>query len=55
MCAGETLATVEVFLYLATLLQKFHVLPEEGQSFSIDARDITLVDLAPQKLRFLPR
>lgn len=55
MCPGETLANVEIFLFLASLLQKYHVLPEEGQVIDINVPDVTLADLWEQKLRFLPR
>ncbi|CAN7986556.1 unnamed protein product [Ixodes hexagonus] len=55
MCPGETLATVEIFLYLTTLLQKFNVFPEEGRGFQICFRSVTMDNLKDQKLRFVSR
>ncbi|KAL1433109.1 hypothetical protein MTO96_002074 [Rhipicephalus appendiculatus] len=55
-CPGETLALIEVFLYLTTVLQKFKVLPEEGKTLCLDAKHalLSLVD-ETQPLRFIPR
>lgn len=55
-CPGETLALMEVFLYVTTVLQKFRVLPEEGKNISLDIERalLTVVD-DTQGLRFLPR
>ncbi|KAL1433113.1 hypothetical protein MTO96_002078 [Rhipicephalus appendiculatus] len=55
-CPGETVALTEAFLYVATLLQKFRVLPEEGKTMSLDVKDC-LMAIADdtQKLRFIPR
>ncbi|KAK8781172.1 hypothetical protein V5799_017487 [Amblyomma americanum] len=55
MCPGETLATVEVFLYLTTLLQKFSILPMEGENIDLDAASLTLNVPKPQRLRFICR
>ncbi|EEC19820.1 cytochrome P450, putative [Ixodes scapularis] len=55
MCPGETLATVEIFVYLTSLLQKFRVLPEEGQNVCLDTETTSFNIPRPQKLRFLPR
>ncbi|EEC15556.1 hypothetical protein IscW_ISCW020898, partial [Ixodes scapularis] len=35
MCPGETLTTVEIFLYLTSLLQRFDILPEEGKAINL--------------------
>nr|XP_054929265.1 uncharacterized protein LOC126535771 [Dermacentor andersoni] len=55
-CPGETLALMEVFLYVTTVLQKFKVLPEEGKHISLDIERalLTVVD-DTQGLRFLSR
>lgn len=55
-CPGETLALIEVFLYVTTVLQKFKVLPEEGKTLSLEAKHglLSLVD-ETQPLRFIPR
>ncbi|KAG0434422.1 hypothetical protein HPB47_019120 [Ixodes persulcatus] len=55
MCPGETLATVEIFVYLTSLLQKFRVLPEEGHDVCLDTETTSFNIPKPQKLRFLPR
>ncbi|KAG0430412.1 hypothetical protein HPB47_022718 [Ixodes persulcatus] len=56
MCPGETLSMMELFIYLATLMQRFRVLPKEGDTISMDIFDgfITL-PLHTQEIRFVPR
>ncbi|XP_037286024.2 cytochrome P450 2H2 [Rhipicephalus microplus] len=55
-CPGKTLALMEVYLYVATTLQRFRVLPEEGKTISL-ATAPALLNVAndAQKLRFIPR
>lgn len=55
MCPGETMATVEIFLYLTTILQKFNVLPEENREVNLSAEATPISQAQRQKLRFLPR
>lgn len=55
-CPGETLALMEVFLYVATTLQRFRVLPEEGKTISLaTAPAVIAVANEMQGLRFIPR
>ncbi|KAH9373700.1 hypothetical protein HPB48_018655 [Haemaphysalis longicornis] len=53
---GQSLALMEIFLYVTGILQRFTVLPEEGVTLSLDAED-ALVSVAneTQKLRFIAR
>lgn len=55
MCPGETLATVEIFLYLTTLLQKFTVMPLEGKRIDLEPAAIALNMPTPQQLKFVRR
>ncbi|XP_075544331.1 cytochrome P450 2A11-like isoform X2 [Dermacentor variabilis] len=55
-CPGEKLALMEVFLYVATTLQRFRVLPEEGKTISLaTAPALISVVNEMQGLRFIPR
>ncbi|KAK8756660.1 hypothetical protein V5799_000641 [Amblyomma americanum] len=55
-CPGETLAVMEVFLYVTTTLQRYRVLPEEGRPISLQSIPaLILVVDDTQGLRFLPR
>ncbi|KAK8780487.1 hypothetical protein V5799_018173 [Amblyomma americanum] len=54
MCPGEGMAMVEMFLVLTTLLHRFRILPEEGQTINIPPLGPSL-ELAETKLRFIPR
>ncbi|XP_075543684.1 uncharacterized protein LOC142578168 [Dermacentor variabilis] len=55
MCPGETMATVEIFLYLTTILQKYDVLPQEGCDVNLSSETTSFRLAQRQKLRFLPR
>ncbi|CAN8033051.1 unnamed protein product, partial [Ixodes persulcatus] len=55
MCPGETLTTVEIFLYLTSLLQRFNILPEEGKAINLTPVSVTFNIPFPQNLRFVPR
>ncbi|XP_042146256.1 cytochrome P450 2U1 [Ixodes scapularis] len=56
MCPADKLATVEMFLYVASLLQKFTVFPEEGKRLPcLDSLEVTKAHPAVRKMRFLPR
>lgn len=55
-CPGETLAMVEVFLYLTTLLQTFSVHPKKGHTISMDVYDgLISVPMLDQELVLLVR
>ncbi|XP_042146197.1 cytochrome P450 2J2-like [Ixodes scapularis] len=54
-CPGQSLAIVEMFLYIATLLQKFNVFPEyRDQLVNIGSANAT-ADTFVQRLRFVLR
>ncbi|XP_037512826.1 cytochrome P450 2U1-like [Rhipicephalus sanguineus] len=55
MCPGEPLAQAVVFLYLTSLLQKYHILHEEGIQRDISGADVFPSKVASIRLRFLPR
>ncbi|XP_075738320.1 cytochrome P450 2C70-like isoform X1 [Rhipicephalus microplus] len=55
MCPGETLATIEIFLYLTTLLQNFTVMPLEGKIVNLQPAMVALSVPAPQQLKFVRR
>lgn len=55
MCPGETMATVEIFLYLTTILQKYNVLPQEGCNVNLSSEATSFRLAQRQKIRFLPR
>ncbi|XP_029824045.3 cytochrome P450 2J4-like [Ixodes scapularis] len=56
MCPAETLAMMEIFMYLSTLMQTFTVLPKEGETISLEIHQgISTIPLHTQELRFLPR
>lgn len=55
MCPGETLATVEIFLYLTTILQKFTVMPPLGRRVNLESLSNAVNYPQPQDLRFVSR
>ncbi|XP_040069314.2 cytochrome P450 2J6-like [Ixodes scapularis] len=56
MCPAENLAIMEIFMYLTTLVQKFTVLPKEGETISMDSHQgLINSPLHSQEFRFLPR
>lgn len=55
MCPAEPLASAEVFVYLATIVQRFIVLPEEGKAIDLSFDSEVFALPKRQKLRFLLR
>ncbi|XP_049527187.1 cytochrome P450 2B9-like isoform X3 [Dermacentor silvarum] len=54
-CPGEAFATLEIFLLLTLLLQKFRVVLETPLPYDLDDPRIGMRDVMNLKLRFLPR
>lgn len=55
-CPGEEMAREELFLFLATLVQNFHILPPEGQNKIRDeALKARFHVPAAFEVRFVPR
>ncbi|KAH7931977.1 hypothetical protein HPB52_025068 [Rhipicephalus sanguineus] len=54
-CPGEILATVEIFLAVTSLLQRFRVLPAGKMPFDINSPSILSGHVQYLKLRFLDR
>ncbi|KAL3247408.1 hypothetical protein MRX96_057070 [Rhipicephalus microplus] len=54
-CPGEILATVEIFLAVTSLLQRFHVLPAGKLPFDINSPSILAGHVQRLKLRFIDR
>ncbi|KAH6926453.1 hypothetical protein HPB50_018713 [Hyalomma asiaticum] len=54
-CPGEMFATVEIFLAITFLLQKYRILLDEALDEDLDLRDIDRLRPNDLKLHFLPR
>lgn len=54
-CPGEKMATMELFIYITSLLQRYQILPEEGKMIDMDPIGMTFNDVPQQKLRFVRR
>nr|XP_050037674.1 cytochrome P450 2U1-like [Dermacentor andersoni] len=54
-CPGDIFATMEIFLLVTFLLQKYHIVPEKPIDCDLDSPDIELSHVTHIKLRFLPR
>ncbi|XP_037576234.1 cytochrome P450 2C15-like isoform X2 [Dermacentor silvarum] len=54
-CPGEVFATLEIFLLLTLVLQKFRVLLETPLPYDLDDPRIIMRDVMNLKLRFIPR
>ncbi|XP_077535567.1 vitamin D 25-hydroxylase-like [Haemaphysalis longicornis] len=54
-CPGEMFASMEVFLMVAFLLQKYNVVPEHPIQCDMDNPDILVPKQVNVRLRFLPR
>ncbi|CAN7940539.1 unnamed protein product [Ixodes hexagonus] len=55
MCPGETLSTMEIFLFLTTLLQRYRVLPEKGRDVELACDGAMSHPVPGQRLRFIVR
>ena len=57
MCLGESLARMELFLYLSTLVQHFRFLPPEEETLPSLAEGEFGLTLSPKpyKIRAVPR
>ncbi|XP_040062893.1 cytochrome P450 2U1 [Ixodes scapularis] len=55
MCPAEGASTVAYFLYLTSILQKFNVLPEEGQTIDLTSNCVSFNSPKSQRMRFMPR
>ncbi|CAN7984946.1 unnamed protein product [Ixodes hexagonus] len=55
MCPGEAASNIQIFLYLTGILQKFHVMPEDGVAIDLSTDCVTFNSPKMQKLRFIPR
>ncbi|KAH7941031.1 hypothetical protein HPB49_009382 [Dermacentor silvarum] len=54
-CPGEMFATVEIFLAITHLLQKYRILLEKPLEYDLDSLETQLLRINGIKLRFLPR
>lgn len=55
MCPGETLSTIEIFLFLTTILQRFRVLGEQGLEVELACDGAMYHPIPGQRLRFIVR
>ncbi|XP_037562161.1 cytochrome P450 2J1 [Dermacentor silvarum] len=55
MCPGEIFASVEIYIYLTSILQKFRVLPVKGHVVDVNVKDSEIMQLGRHKLRCIPR
>lgn len=54
-CPAETQAIMVIFLYIAYILQRFRVLPEEGVTIDLGDANNRLPTKTKYRLRFIPR
>ncbi|XP_077535945.1 vitamin D 25-hydroxylase-like [Haemaphysalis longicornis] len=54
-CPGEVFASMEIFLMVTFLLQKYHVVPEHPIRTDLNDPNLRLPQQVPNKLRFLRR
>lgn len=55
MCPGEALGMMQLFLYLTTLLQKFRIIKQKGESFGFLYPEKQRTQMLQQKLVFIQR
>ncbi|GBN13034.1 hypothetical protein AVEN_139395-1, partial [Araneus ventricosus] len=54
-CPGEVIGLMEILLYFVALMQKFTVLPPEGEIPKMQGTFGLNYHPVPQELRFVPR
>ncbi|XP_075535056.1 cytochrome P450 2J1-like [Dermacentor variabilis] len=55
MCPAEIFASVEIYVYLTRLMQKFFILPEEGVVFDVNIPDTLMMQPGRLRFRCIPR
>ncbi|KAH7964837.1 hypothetical protein HPB49_001750 [Dermacentor silvarum] len=55
MCPAEIFASVEIYVYLTRLTQKFFFLPEEGVAFDANIPDALMMQPGRLRFRCIPR
>ncbi|XP_054932444.2 vitamin D 25-hydroxylase-like [Dermacentor andersoni] len=55
MCPAEIFASVEIYVYLTRLMQKFFILPEEGAVFDVNIPDTLMMQPGRLRFRCIPR
>lgn len=55
MCPAEAMSYVEAFCYITGILQKFKILPKQGETVDLSMSCGTLNDPKEQEIRFFPR
>ncbi|KAH6926454.1 hypothetical protein HPB50_018714 [Hyalomma asiaticum] len=54
-CPGQTFATMEIFLLITFLLQRYHIVPEHPIELDLGSPETELPQAINVKLHFIPR